>query len=171
MIKVILNHIYPDKENYGINIYRLEKRLKPYILSKEVNAILSAEDLEQKRYILEKTLLLQEIWFPKIYQYLFDFRNLNKIKYHFIKFYTLLESIVIPVNLVLDEFIDQDFFGKEWENLFKQTLNEMARDVFYLPDQIDYSIEPKSQEAFEELLGYPVIRINYLGNVEDILSN
>lgn len=77
--------------------------------------------------------------------------------------------MVIPVNLVLDEFIDQDFFSKEWENLFKQTLNEMAKDVFYLPDQIDYSIEPKSQEAFEELLKYPVICALHLDDVEDVL--
>lgn len=169
MIKVILDHIYPDKENYGINIYRLERCLRPYTLSKEIKAVLSTEDLNQKMYILEKIRLLSEIWFPQIYQYLFDFRNLNKIIYHFIKFYTLLESMVIPVNLVLDEFIDQDFFSKEWENLFKQTLNEMAKDVFYLPDQIDYSIEPKSQEAFEELLKYPVICALHLDDVEDVL--
>lgn len=77
--------------------------------------------------------------------------------------------MVIPVNLILDEFIDQDLFGEEWKNLFKQTINEMAKDVFYLPDEIDYSIEPKSQEAFAELLKYPVIRALRLDEIEDVL--
>lgn len=169
MIKVILDHIYPDKENYGINIYRLERRLRPYTLSKEIKAVLSTEDLNQKRYILEKIRLLSDIWFPKIYQYLFDLCNLNDIQYHFNKFNNRLNLMVIPVNLILDEFIDQDLFGEEWKNLFKQTINEMAKDVFYLPDEIDYSIEPKSQEAFAELLKYPVIRALRLDEIEDVL--
>lgn len=169
MIKVILDHIYLDKENYGINIYRLERCLRPYTLSKEIKAVLTSENPYERLFVLEKAVLLDKVRFPKIHQYLFDFRDMNEMEYYLFHYEVLLNWMIIPVNLILDEFIDQDLFGEEWKNLFKQTINEMAKDVFYLPDEIDYSIEPKSQEAFAELLKYPVIRALRLDEIEDVL--
>lgn len=154
LIKVILSHINNNKEYYGLNLYRLERKLQPYKVINEVNGLLACEsDLEN--FFLWMTVILGNINHPKLYQ---DFALLS----HYItelyanEFPKFLQDIVISSSLILDELVERGTFGDDWENLFRTMINELAEDVLYDPSHLDFSIQEGSQEKFEKLLAAPV---------------
>ena len=154
LIKVILSHIHKDKEYYGLNLYRLERRLQPYKIINEVNDLLACPPgLED--YILWMTVILGDTSFPKLYQ---DFSSLpcDKAELYAEEFPGFLQDIVISSCLILAEVVKKGTFGNDWENLFRTVMNELAEDVLYDPSQLDFSIKEGSQEKFEKLLAAPV---------------
>ena len=54
--------------------------------------------------------------------------------------------------LILDELIERETFGENWESLFIDTINKMAEDVLYNPQEIDFSVTEDSQKYFERIL-------------------
>lgn len=154
LIKVILSHINNDKEYYGLNLYRLERRLQPYKIINEVNGLLACES-ELENLFLWKTVILSDISFPRLYQ---NFVSLpcNEAEVYAKEFSGFLQDIVVSSCLILDELVERETFGDGWENLFRTMINELAEDVLYNPSQLDFSIQEDSQAKFEKLLAAPV---------------
>lgn len=153
--KVILARISENKEYYGLNIYRLEKRLKPYIITNEVKRLLTCQSADEAN-LLERSIILNNIHYPKLYE---DFLPLP---YPVMvscaeSFPGFLQDITCSSCLVIDELVEKGAFGDNWENLFLDTINEMAATVFYDPEEIDFAVAEGSQEKFERLLCAPVI--------------
>lgn len=154
LIKVILSHVNKDRRYYGLNLYRLEQRLQPYKIICEVNSLLACpSDFEDS--FLWMTVILGNTSFPKLYK---DFSSLPycEAELYADEFPRFLQEIVISSCLIIDELIEKGAFGDDWENLFRNTLNEMAEDVLYDPSQLNFTISEGAQEKFEKLLAPPV---------------
>jgi len=165
LCKIILDRIEKNKEHYGINIYRLERKLKPYIITQEVKKLLDSEFIDDERDFLEKTVILKDIMFPKLYT---DFISLpfQHMEFYAMEFPGFLTDIVGESCLILDALVEKGIFGEEWEKVFLDVTNDMVESVFYKPSEIDFTISPGSQEKFERLLLNPVLEVLcYEGNM------
>ncbi len=150
--KEIYDHIGENTEYYGINLYRIEKELRPYITTSEVNQLLACETVADEEAILTKSVMLNDICFPKVYK---DFANLplwSDTEKCALRFRILCDRI-IPINcLIIDELIEKKYFGENWYDFFCNTINEMANKIFYNLEEIDYTVTPKSQEKYMKIL-------------------
>ena len=150
--KEILTHICKDKKYYGMNIYRLEKGLGLYSVTSEVNRLLECKDKEHECRTIEKSISLNGLHFPKVYQ---DFSSFDDSAYTVSCaniYYKLRDAVVGASRLVYDSLIDIGCLGEDWESLFLNTINDMTERVFYDPEKIDYTVTPESQEKFMELI-------------------
>lgn len=165
LIKAILSHIAKNKEYYGLNIYRLERRLRPYIISEDVKKLLACQSVDEENEYLLKILVLKNIHFPKLYA---DFITLplKTINWCALEFPLFLQDISAASCLILDALVEEEIFGADWEKSFLKIINEMTEKVFYRPSDIDFTVSLGSQEIFEELLRSPVLEILcYEGNM------
>lgn len=154
--KLILTYISANDENYGINIYRFEKEFKLYILTNELKQLLECTTESEEDEIITKSILLKDIPFPKVYNILANLPVYSDIELH-VKHFFQLQNIIIPsCCLIIDEFIENDYFGEDWEAFFQKTINEMTERVLYDPKKFDFSIPSGAQEAFKRLLSEPV---------------
>lgn len=152
----ILSHICEQEKYYGMNIYRLERELRLYIITNEVKKLLQCKDQAEEIDILRKSILLNDIHFPKLYQ---AFSNLSDVKYTAFcanSFSCFIDLVVSSSRLIIDELIEKSFFGENWENMFLDTIDKMTERVFYDPKQFDYTVTSGSQEKFTEILAAPV---------------
>lgn len=158
--EAILSHIGKNKEYYGLNIYRLERKLKPHIISGEVKKLLACQSIDEENVLLLKTVILKNIHFPKLYA---DFISLplEDMNRCALEFPLFLQDISTPSCLIFDALVDEGILGKDWEKLFLKIINEMAERVFYKPSEIDFTILPDSQEKFERLLLSPILEVLY----------
>ena len=159
--KAILDHICEDSTYYGINLYRFEKRLGFFKITNEVNQLLKCKSEEDQIRFLCKTILLKEIYFPKVYH---DFVTLDAewyIKILVKTFPVFLEQVTLLGRLIIDEMVEKGVFGKDWNRFFLNTINSMTEQVFYLPSQINYTIEAESQMYFEEVRVAPVHGVDF----------
>jgi len=153
--KVLLLYICEDKRYYGINLYRLEKELKPFILINEVNSLSACKDKKEEEEILFKSVIMRNICYPRLYDNfsplpLPDIGKLTK------KFFSFQDYIVKSSILIIDELIEKGYFNEDWETLICETINKMTESVFYDPKQINYNIATESQEEFMKILLAPV---------------
>lgn len=151
LIQYFFEHIKKDKTCYGINLYRLEKELKPYRITSDVNALVNCNDIEAER-VIQQAMVMENIVFPKLYKY---FANLPDISYTQICaniFWLFMNEAVHASRLIIDKFVEAGTFGEDWEQLFLKTTNELAETVLYDPSEINDSITPKSQQEFEKYL-------------------
>lgn len=154
--KIILSHLSESKEYWGINLYRFEKELKPYIITNEVKHMLECNDDDEKHEILTKSIILKDIHFPKLYK---DFAALPV--YSDIElcanYFPVFQNLIVTSNcLIIDELIENGYLGSDWKLFFYDTINGMVKNVFYDPEKIDYTITPESQREFMEILAAPV---------------
>jgi hypothetical protein len=157
--KEILFHISKDKTYYGMNIFRFEKQLRLHIIASEVKCLLECKNEEEENRAIEKTIALNDIYFPKLYQ---DFSSYDDITYTAScasRFNSLNNVVVSSSRLIIDALIEKEYFGEDWETLFLDTINEMTESVFYNPDEIDYTVTAESQEKFAKILSALVRRI------------
>lgn len=159
MQKAIFEHICENNRYYGMNIYRFEKELRLFSITNDVNLLLNCNSEVERDIFLENSVVMNGIYFPKVYK---DFSTLsplslisNPARCSTI-FLTFMDHIVGSGRLVIDELVEKGYWGEDWENLFLKMINEMVEDVFYDPNQIDYSVTPKSQELFIEVITAPV---------------
>lgn len=154
--KAVLSHIDQNREYYGLNIYRLEKKLKPYIITMEVNRLLACQTDEEKIDFLEKSVVLSDICHPKLYN---DFLSLpySDMVLCAEEFPGYLWDIAGTSCIILDELVEKGIFGENWIPLFRDMANGMAESVLFQPDKIDFTVEKESQINFERLLCAPVI--------------
>lgn len=176
--KEILSHICDNREYYGINIYRFEKEFRLYTITNDVKDLLNCRDVVEEGIILSNSVILSGIYYPKLYK---DFSTLSpcsiisdpaRCSKIFLDF---RDYVVGSSRLIIDEIIEKGYWGKDWENLFLKTVNEMVEEVFYNPKQIDYSVTPKSQEMFVKVISAPVYvevsnRINRLHDMPNSSS-
>ena len=144
-----------------MNIYRLERELRLYIITNEVKKLLQCKDQAEEIDILRKSILLNDIHFPKLYQ---AFSNLSDVKYTAFcanRFSCFIDLVVSSSRLIIDELIEKSFFGEDWENMFLDTIDKMTESVFYDPKQFDYTVTPGSQEKFKKVISAPVCELLY----------
>lgn len=154
--KFILEHIHKDKNYYGINLYRFEKELRLYNLTNEINKLLECKDEDEKSNVLDKSMIMNGIIFPKLYEYFGNLENLQHIDFYTRTFGLFQEKLVASSCLAIDKFVEDGVLGENWEALFLKTINEMTETVLYNPEKIDYSVTPKSQEMFINDIDAPV---------------
>lgn len=153
--KAISFQLSKDKSYYGINIYRLEKEMRPYITIHEVKRLSSCQSVDEENDILGRFICLKDIYFPKIYEFFarLPICDMEKCAKAFPQF---LQNVTVSSCLILDELVETGIFGEQWENLFQTTINEMADSVFYDPNKLDYIVTTESQENFVDLISAPV---------------
>lgn len=139
------------KEYYGMNLYRQEKRMRPYQIIHEVQKLEACRTEDEEAEMLLKTVFLSEICFPAIYERLFPL-PLEVICQCANFFIQLLSEFMVESNLILDELIEQGAFGDEWEKHFREISNELAETVLYDPQSVDFSTTEKSQQKYHRLL-------------------
>ncbi len=150
--KKTFDHINENNEYYGINLYRIEKELRPYITTNEVNQLLACETDTDEKAILTKSVMLNDICFPKVYEDFANFPLWTDTEKCALCFRILCDRI-IPINcLIIDELIEKKYFGEDWYDFFRNTINEMANKIFYNPEKIDYTVTSKSQEKYMKIL-------------------
>lgn len=153
-----ITHIGKEPTTYGINLYRLERGLRLYRITNDVNQLLECENEEEEVAILDKSIVMQEIVFPKLYEYFGNLSDFKHTCFYSSTFQSFQNKLIIPSLLVIDKFLDDGSLGSNWENLFLETINEMAEIVLYNPENIDYSIKPESQEMFNWDICLPVLK-------------
>lgn len=156
--RLLLSYIGKNEKYYGINIYRLEKRLKPYIIVNEVKGLLKCRDDQGKNDFLYKSVIMSDICFPKLYQELSNF-PVSDVSFYTRCFLSLQNYVVHSIILVIDELVEKGGLKEDWELFLINTINEMTEKVFYNPNQIDYTVIPGSQEAFMKILSAPVVHL------------
>lgn len=170
LIKFCLEHICKDKTFYGINLYRLEKELQPFKLTNEVNRLLACKSEDEERIAVIKFLFLQDIPFPKIYEYFYTLENKEHVGIYSSMFLSLRNLVVQSSRLVIDKFVEDGLFGEDWIKFFHKTVNDLVPSVLYNPESIDYTVTPQSQPAFEKDLSYPVL-VNVVNQVQILKSS
>lgn len=159
MQKAILKHICENNRYYGMNIYRFEKELRLFSITNDVNLLLNCNSEVERHILLENSVIMNDIYFPKVYK---DFSTLSPLSLISDParcskiFLTFMDYVVGSSRLIIDELVEKGYLGEDWENLFLTMINKMVEEVFYDPKQIDYSVTPKSQELFIEVITAPV---------------
>lgn len=154
--KDVLDYSSKNDKYYGINLYRIEKRLRPYLTTQEVNQMLACETIADEEDILAKSAILKEICFPKVYNDLATLAYISDIEKWSARFH-ILHSFIIPIScLFFDESVDNKGLGEDWEAFLCKKINELAKEVLYTPKDIDYTVTPKSQEKYMRLLSVAV---------------
>lgn len=149
--KKILLHTCENKLYYGMNIYRLEKRLRPYRITCDVKRLLGCRDDKEENHIIMRSNIMHDLHFPKLYQDFGAFDDPAYTAFCADTFVSFRNTVVISSRLIIDNLIENGHF-KDWENLFLDSINEMAEVVFYDPAKIDYTVTPKSQEKFIKII-------------------
>ena len=151
LCKADLDRICGNKEYYGLNLYRLERRLQPYKIINEVKQLTECNSPEEETIFLLKTVYLDEICFPKIYESLLHY-SCDFVRQYAEEFLHMWRTGTIISNLILDKLIEEKIFGEDWHTLFLNKVNEMAEAVFYDPQKVVYFTAKHAQEKFIRLL-------------------
>lgn len=155
LLKNIVKHICQNKDYYGLNIYRFEKEMRAYNITHEVTSLINCKNESERQNIIVKSYILSNIFFPKLYK---DFSLLDLSDT--IRYTLLFDRFMAAINnaylLVIDELIDSQYLGKNWDVFLRNTINDLTNQVFYDPQEIDYTILPESQTLYEELLSSAV---------------
>lgn len=153
--KVILTRLCKNEEYYGLNIYRLEKEMKPYITIHEVKKVSICQSVDEESDILIKSIILKDICFPKVYESLAEL-PLHDLEICAKNFWGLLQATNVSSCLILDEVVEKGILGNDWEAFFRTTINKMAESIFYKPCELEFTITTESQENFMDFISAPV---------------
>lgn len=154
--KSLLSYHCEERKYYGIRIYRLEKEFRPYNIMYEVNQLRKCETVADEDAVMTKSIILKDIFFPKLYKNLSELPVYSDIE-SCSKYFGVLNNLVVTSScLIFDELIEENYLGNDWKDFFDDILYELTEKVFYNPDEIDYTIDSKSQDAFIKILSAPV---------------
>ena len=156
LIKYLFEHIKKDKTCYGINLYRLEKELKPYRITSDVNELVNSNDDMEADCIIQQAMVMKNIVFPKLYEHFGNQPNIMCTQSYAHIFLEFVVEVVHSSRLIIDKFVEDGTFGEDWEQIFLETTNELAETVLYDPSKINYSVTPESQREFMIYLLEPV---------------
>lgn len=155
--EIFLSYICEKPEYLGTLLYRYEKRNRPYIIISEVNRMLNCKSQTEREDTLYKSIILNNIYFPKLYNDLFNLPPYMNLELCIKEFPNLRFLLDFSFCLLLEDLICSGFWGEdEWEAIFFDILNEMCEKVFYNQNEIDFSSTPESQENFIALLSAPI---------------
>lgn len=151
LYKTDLTRICANREYFGINLYRLERRLQPYKIINDVKRLTECQSPEEEVDLLIKTVSLDELCFPKIYENLL--RNPCDLAEQYAEeFLHMLRTVTVISNLIFDELIEKGFLGDDWETLLLDRVNQMADEVLYDPQKVELFTADHAQEKFIRLL-------------------
>jgi len=154
--KETLSFIQQNERYYGINLLKYEKSFRLYNITNEVKALLNCKDDDEACNFIAKSIILTEVYFPEVYRVFSTIDDLMLMG-TIVDLFTEFTGIVGFISLlVIDKYIEQGYFGDDWEGLFLETINDMAERVFYDPEEIDYSSTIYSREKFEIIIAAPV---------------
>lgn len=156
--QTIIDHILKDKEYFGLNLYRLERKLQPFIITEEVKILLACQTFEEELDFIKKSVVLKDITFPKLRKMFFSLPRCY-MESCAAEFPGYLKDIACSSCLILDELVENGVFGEDWENLFRSIVNEMATSVLYNPKEIDFTVTEESQKKFLKVLSVPALYI------------
>lgn len=159
LLQEIFRHLKSNKAYYGINLYRLEKELHPFAITRHVNRMLACQNEAMEITLLNKAVILNNIWFPRLRENFASLRTCDEMAICVRTFSEFLNMVVGSACLVIDELVEKGCLGDDWESLFIQMTNEMAESIFYAPSEIDFTVSDGSQEKFRELLDEPIRRL------------
>jgi len=150
----LLAHVRKNEAYYGINLYRYEKENRLYIISSEIRKLLECKTEAAEKELLTKFSILNGIYFPKVYEKLGSISNPHHLCMETTNFINFLNCIVTSSKLIIDELVEANYLGDDWNLLFLHTINQMAESVFYNPSELDFSFpdSPNVQEKFEKIL-------------------
>ena len=154
--KFCLGHINKDKTCYGINLYRFEKELKLYRITNDVNQLLDCNYAIEKDRIIYLATQMSGIIFPKLYEYFSNLSDISHTQFYADTFWSFMDETVKSSRLIIDKFVEDGVFGKDWMQLFLKVTNELAETVLYNPSEINFSITPDSQREFQIYLLEPI---------------
>ena len=159
LLRGIFHHLESDKAYYGINLYRLEKELHPFAITRHVKQMLACQNEATEITLLNEAVILNNIWFPRLRENFASLPTCDEMAIYVRTFSEFLNMVVGSACLVIDELVEKGCFGNDWESLFIQMTNEMAESVFYTRKEIDFNVSYGSQEKFRELLDEPIRRL------------
>ena len=155
-----LEHVKKDASYYGINLYRLEKEFKPYIITLEMNKLMLCEDEKEFQLLLDISGYLRDIPYLKIYEKIANLKERKIVCRYAAIFSIFIGEVIRTFMLILDRFVEKGFFGKEYERTFLEIINIMAANVLYEPIEYKSRIKKGNHEmpqvAFTCLLTAPV---------------
>lgn len=151
LYKVDLTRICEDKEYYGLNLYRLERRLQPYKIINEVKRLTEFKSLEEEANFLLKTVYLDEICFPKVYEDLLH-NPCDLVREYAEEVLRVWRTGTVISNLILDKLVEEKAFGENWDTLFLNKVNKMTEKVLYDPKKVEFFTSEHAQEKFIRLL-------------------
>ena len=125
--------------------------MRPYGIIHEVKKLEACTTEEDEAKTLLKTVYLDDICFPAIYEKLFVL-PFPLVELFAEVFSQYIIRFTVESCLILDELIEDGVFGNNWETLFRDMSNELAETVLYDPAKIDFSITEASQEKFMRLI-------------------
>ena len=159
LLQKLIDHINADKQYYGINLYRLEKRMMPYRMIRDLNWLVSHRgyEKEKKEYLL-RTVALVNIPFPKIYETLLSLQCYRDNVQIYADIITdALRDARIMGCLIWDSIIEENLLNDNWEDAFCCILNELTPNVLYDLASLNLDSPPEyAQEEFESLIQAPV---------------
>lgn len=138
--------------SYGINLYRFEKLLCLFEFTNDVSRLLKSEDEQERADFYVRSSILRDICFPKIRNEFWKLNSIVDVEFIVCKFSVFINDFISLSRLLVDKFIEDGHFGENWEKHFVTEINRMAEQIFYTSNDIDYSIDSESQEAFEMIL-------------------
>lgn len=148
--KTIFSYLNENTKYYGLNVYRLEKEMRPSIITYEVNSLMKCKTDDEKKAVILNSILLHNIWFPRLY---IDFVSFPSVTEFCAKWFPpFLDHIIISGCLILDELIDNKNFGENWENEFLDIVNEISSRIFPSPNSINWTATAESQNKFETIM-------------------
>lgn len=151
-----LAHINKDATCYGINLYRFEKELRLYRITNDVNRLIECKSEAERERIVEQSIRMDKIVFPKLYEHFCNLPDIDLAQAYANTFWMFMDEVVQSSRLIIDKFVEDGIFGEDWEQLFLETTNELAKAVLYNPSAINYSLTPELQQEFQIYLLEPV---------------
>ena len=164
LCKALLEHLEKEREdakenqlsfgstNYGINLYRFEKELCLFELTNNVRRLIECDGDQEKVETLVESLAVRDICFPHVRDKFCRYRSLDDINFFTRQFALFTASFIWLSRLLVDKLIEDGHLDENWEALFWEEIDRRVTRVLYAPADIDYSVKPGSQEAFEMLL-------------------
>lgn len=152
-----LEHIKKDTTYYGINLYRLEKELKPYTIVQEMNRLISCRDEKELNFLLNISVCLKDIPYPKIYDMLADIGDYKRMLYYTQNFLAFLRDVSRTFMLILDQFVEENLFGQDFSQFFLKTINNLAPDVLYEPIEYSHILKKATHEMHQAAFSYLLI--------------
>lgn len=169
--KLYISYIFKNKTYYGINLYRYEKENRLFIITSEIATLLNCNSDDEEKEILAKSSILNDIFYPKIYEKFSSSLSISDLRYTVSNFLYFRQLLVTSSRLIIDELVEKNYFGENWSNLFLEIINELAEKVFYNINELDFSLsdKPGTQEYFEKIISQPVrdLLFNLTGNYFD----